>query len=74
MVMHGLPAECNTFPSEFSPRIQSTSEGLDFPRNELLSAIDLDTISVFVFKLCLSPYPIRRALPLVKVISRDFND
>ncbi|EIW86124.1 cytoplasmic dynein heavy chain 1 [Coniophora puteana RWD-64-598 SS2] len=54
----------------------------DFPLNELLSATDLDKIQeaiVFIFghiirKLKLSPYPIRRALPLVEAISRDFND
>lgn len=54
----------------------------DFPLNELLSATDLDKIQeslVQIFghinrKLKLSPYPIRRALPLVEAISRDFND
>jgi hypothetical protein len=54
----------------------------DFPLNELLSATDLDKIQEslsLIFghinrKLRLSPYPIRRALPLVEVISRDFND
>ncbi|KAG8716582.1 hypothetical protein FRC09_015536 [Ceratobasidium sp. 395] len=54
----------------------------EFPLNELLSATDLDKIHdalVQVFghinrKLRLSPYPIRRALPLVEAISRDFND
>ncbi|KIY49803.1 hypothetical protein FISHEDRAFT_72429 [Fistulina hepatica ATCC 64428] len=54
----------------------------DFPLNELLSATDLDKIQeslVLIFnhinrKLRLSPYPIRRALPLVEDISRDFND
>ncbi|TFY63461.1 hypothetical protein EVJ58_g3234 [Rhodofomes roseus] len=54
----------------------------DFPLNELLSATDLDKINealVLIFghinrKLKLSPYPIRRALPLVEAISRDFND
>lgn len=54
----------------------------DFPLNELLSATDLDKIQeslVLIFghinrKLRLSPYPIRRALPLVEAISRDFND
>jgi hypothetical protein len=54
----------------------------DFPLNELLSATDLDKIGeslVLIFghinrKLKLSPYPIRRALPLVEAISRDFND
>lgn len=54
----------------------------DFPLNELLSAPDLDktqesTILIFSHlnrKLKLSPYPIRRALPLVEAISRDFNE
>ncbi|THH27962.1 hypothetical protein EUX98_g6222 [Antrodiella citrinella] len=54
----------------------------DFPLNELLSAPDLDKIQealILIFghinrKLKLSPYPIRRALPLVEAISRDFND
>ncbi|KAL5495533.1 DYN1_2 [Sanghuangporus weigelae] len=54
----------------------------DFPLNELLSAPDLDKIQeavVLIFghmnrKLKLSPYPVRRALPLVEAISRDFND
>ena len=54
----------------------------DFPLNELLSATDLDKINealILIFghinrKLKLSPYPIRRALPLVEAISRDFND
>ncbi|KDQ51322.1 hypothetical protein JAAARDRAFT_140422 [Jaapia argillacea MUCL 33604] len=54
----------------------------EFPLNELLSATDLDRIQeslVLIFghinrKLKLSPYPIRRALPLVEAISRDFND
>ena len=54
----------------------------DFPLNELLSAPDLDKIQealLLIFghinrKLKLSPYPIRRALPLVGAISRDFND
>ncbi|KAJ3566624.1 hypothetical protein NP233_g6881 [Leucocoprinus birnbaumii] len=54
----------------------------DFPLNELLSATDLDKIQEslhLIFghinrKLKLSPYPIRRALPLVEAISRDFND
>ncbi|KII86258.1 hypothetical protein PLICRDRAFT_143847 [Plicaturopsis crispa FD-325 SS-3] len=54
----------------------------DFPLNELLSATDLDKIQeslLLIFghinrKLKLSPYPIRRALPLVEAISRDFND
>ncbi|TDL28910.1 hypothetical protein BD410DRAFT_738739 [Rickenella mellea] len=54
----------------------------DFPLNELLSATDLDKIQEslgLIFghlnrKLKLSPYPVRRALPLVEAISRDFND
>jgi dynein heavy chain 1 len=54
----------------------------DFPLNELLSAPDVDKIQEalnLIFghinrKLRLSPYPIRRALPLVEAISRDFND
>ncbi|KAF9527881.1 cytoplasmic dynein heavy chain 1 [Crepidotus variabilis] len=54
----------------------------DFPLNELLSATDLDKIQeslILIFshinrKLRLSPYPVRRALPLVEAISRDFND
>ncbi|EJD04236.1 cytoplasmic dynein heavy chain 1 [Fomitiporia mediterranea MF3/22] len=55
----------------------------DFPLNELLSAPDLDKIKEainLIFsghinrKLKLSPYPVRRALPLVEAISRDFND
>ncbi|KAI8967648.1 dynein heavy chain [Mycotypha africana] len=54
----------------------------DFPLNELLSATDLDKIREslhMIFghlnkKLKLSPYPIRRALPLVEAISKDLND
>jgi dynein heavy chain 1 len=54
----------------------------DFPLNELLAATDLDKIQdslVLIFahinkKLKLSPYPIRRALPLVEAISKDLND
>lgn len=54
----------------------------DFPLNELLSATDLEKIQeaiALIFghinrKLRLSPYPIRRALPLVEAISKDFND
>jgi hypothetical protein len=54
----------------------------DFPLDELLSAPDLDKIQEalgLIFghlnrKLRLSPYPIRRALPLVEAISRDFNE
>lgn len=54
----------------------------DFPLDELLAATDLDKIrdAVSVIfshinkKLKLSPYPIRRTLPLVEAISADFND
>ena len=54
----------------------------DFPLNELLSATDVDKIRdslILIFghlnkKLKLSPYPIRRALPLVGAISRDLNE
>ena|ERR1700761_8013951 len=54
----------------------------EFPLDSLLSATDLDKVrdslvGVFLHitkKLRLSPYPIRRALPLVEAISRDFND
>lgn len=54
----------------------------DFPLNDLLSATDLDKIRdglLTVFghlnkKLKLSPYPIRRALPLVEAISKDLSD
>ncbi|KAG8897185.1 hypothetical protein FRB99_008380, partial [Tulasnella sp. 403] len=54
----------------------------DFPLNDLLSATDLDKIQESILsifnhinkKLRLSPYPIRRALPLVEAISKDFND
>ena len=54
----------------------------DFPLNELLSATDLDKIHEaigLIFghlnrKLKLSPYPVRRALPLVEAISKDFNE
>ena len=54
----------------------------DFPLNELLSATDLDKIQeslILIFghinrKLRVAPYPIRRALPLVEAISRDFNE
>ncbi|KAI9450509.1 cytoplasmic dynein heavy chain 1 [Lactarius psammicola] len=54
----------------------------DFPLNELLSAPDVDKIQEalgLIFshvnrKMRLSPYPIRRALPLMEAISRDFND
>ncbi len=54
----------------------------EFPLDSLLSATDLEKIKdslVLVFshitkKLKLSPYPIRRALPLVEAISKDFNE
>lgn len=54
----------------------------DFPLDSLLSATDLEKIGLsleeifnhLIRKLKLSPYPIRRALPLVEAISRDFND
>ncbi|KAJ7070130.1 dynein heavy chain, N-terminal region 1-domain-containing protein [Mycena amicta] len=54
----------------------------DFPLDELLAATDLGKVqeatSLIIQhvnrKLRLSPYPIRRALPLVEAISRDFND
>ncbi|KAJ2558174.1 dynein heavy chain [Coemansia sp. RSA 1933] len=54
----------------------------DFPINELLSATDIGRISTAVEqvfahvnkKLKLTAYPVRRALPLVEAISRDFND
>lgn len=54
----------------------------DFPLNELLSATDVDKIReslVLIFshinkKLRSSPYPIRRALPLVEAISKDLNE
>lgn len=54
----------------------------DFPLNELLSATDMEKIRnslILLFghlnkKLKLSPYPIKRALPLVEAISRDFNE
>ena len=54
----------------------------DFPLNDLLAATDLPKIASSIgaifrhisTKLKLSPYPIRRALPLVTAISRDFND
>ncbi|GAA5873340.1 hypothetical protein JCM3774_005947 [Rhodotorula dairenensis] len=53
----------------------------DFPLNELLAATDLNKLQEsvnMVFghlnkKLKLSPYPVRRALPLVEAISRDLN-
>jgi dynein heavy chain 1 len=46
----------------------------DFPLNELLSATDLDKIQESLNrKLKLSPYPVRRAPPLVEATSRDFN-
>ncbi|KAJ3021261.1 hypothetical protein HKX48_008890 [Thoreauomyces humboldtii] len=54
----------------------------DFPLNELLAATDIRKIQdslAMIFghltkKLKLSPYPIRRALPLVEGISRDLNE
>ncbi|KAJ2009178.1 dynein heavy chain [Coemansia thaxteri] len=54
----------------------------DFPINELLAATDVSRISAaieMIFahvnkKLKLTAYPVRRALPLVEAISRDFND
>lgn len=54
----------------------------DFPLDELLSATDFEKIQDSLYlifghinkKLKLSPYPIRRALPLVEAISKDFND
>ncbi|KAF9336730.1 hypothetical protein BG006_007626 [Podila minutissima] len=54
----------------------------DFPLNELLAATDANKVRdslLLIFghlnkKLKLSPYPIRRALPLVEAISRDLND
>lgn len=54
----------------------------DFPLDELLAATDLEKIQeavVLIFahinkKLKISPYPIRRTLPLVEAISQDFND
>ncbi|TIC08181.1 hypothetical protein E3Q16_00047 [Wallemia mellicola] len=54
----------------------------DFPLDELLSATDFDKVQDSLYlifghinkKLKLSPYPIRRALPLVEAISKDFND
>ncbi|GAA5960288.1 hypothetical protein JCM21900_000936 [Sporobolomyces salmonicolor] len=53
----------------------------DFPLNELLAATDLAKVQesiLLIFghvnkKLKLSPYPVRRALPLVEAISRDLN-
>lgn len=54
----------------------------DFPLDELLAATDLEKIRESIHlifahinkKLKLSPYPIRRTLPLVEAISSDFND
>ncbi|KAI7825176.1 dynein heavy chain [Gamsiella multidivaricata] len=54
----------------------------DFPLNELLAATDANKVRdslLQIFghinkKLKLSPYPIRRALPLVEAISKDLND
>ncbi|GJN87844.1 hypothetical protein Rhopal_000799-T1 [Rhodotorula paludigena] len=53
----------------------------DFPLNDLLAATDLAKVQesiLLIFghinkKLKLSPYPVRRALPLVEAISRDLN-
>ena len=53
----------------------------DFPLDELLSATSLKkvqnaTIGIFLHlnkKLRICPYPIRRALPLVNVISTDLD-
>ncbi|KAI8449285.1 dynein heavy chain, N-terminal region 1-domain-containing protein [Phakopsora pachyrhizi] len=54
----------------------------DFPLNELLAATELDKIQeslVQIFghinkKLKVSPYPIRRALPLAEAISKDLTE
>ncbi|WVN87983.1 uncharacterized protein L203_103180 [Cryptococcus depauperatus CBS 7841] len=54
----------------------------DFPLDELLAATDLEKIQEAVYlifahvnkKLKLSPYPIRRTLPLMEAISSDFNE
>lgn len=54
----------------------------DFPLNELLAATDLNKIKdsinqIFLHvnkKLKLSPYPVRRILPLVEAISRDLEN
>ncbi|KAJ3389103.1 hypothetical protein HDU92_001163 [Lobulomyces angularis] len=54
----------------------------EFPINELLSATDVDRIRnslIQIFghlnkKYKISPYPVKRALPLVEAISRDLND
>ena len=54
----------------------------EFPLDELLSARDIGKVReaiILIFghlnkKLRLSPYPIRRALPLVEAISKDLND
>ncbi|MBW0465869.1 hypothetical protein O181_005584 [Austropuccinia psidii MF-1] len=54
----------------------------DFPLNELLAATDLDKIQeslIQIFghinkKLKISPYPIRRALPLAEAISKDLTE
>ena len=81
-----LGAFCeHSFPTDllYAPLVHKYNQLMkDFPLNELLSATDLDKIQeslVLIFghinrKLKLSPYPIRRALPLVEAISRDFND
>ncbi|KAJ1930559.1 dynein heavy chain [Tieghemiomyces parasiticus] len=54
----------------------------DFPLDELLAATDVGKVRdalMLIFahlnkKLRLSPYPVRRALPLVEAISRDLHD
>lgn len=54
----------------------------DFPLNELLSATDLEKCedalgAVFGHlnkKLRISPYPVKRAIPLTEAISRDLNE
>ncbi|CAJ0641783.1 9986_t:CDS:2 [Entrophospora sp. SA101] len=54
----------------------------DFPLNELLSAPGISEIKeaiILIFghfsrKLKLSPYPIKKALPLAEAISRDLNE
>lgn len=54
----------------------------DFPLNELLSSTELEKIKESLYmvfghlnkKLKVSPYPLRRTLPLVEAISNDFNE
>ena len=54
----------------------------NFPLNDLLSSTNIEKVHeslILVFshlnrKLRVSPYPTRRALPLVEAMSRDFND